>query len=323
MSFRTPYGARAIATRSGASPATLSRVIDLLERDALLVKDSRGRVTDLDWAGTVRRWSQDYELRAANATATYLDPRGLTTFIGKLAESRALRRDRCPRGATVRSDRARAGGDDLRRRHDGLGRSLPTPTAEYTTDADLAVSPDDLSGEPLLADLLADRGFIPREHPGGWLSSDGVYIDVMVAEALAGPGRRGARLGPHGSRSPGRAKGLEAALVDRDRHTIRALDPRDARTETIFVAGPAALLVAKSHKIAERVGAQDRARDKDALDVLRLRRAVETDDFAERLARCRIPTSQPRSRARHAPTSRCCSRTATPRCRDGCSSRGR
>lgn len=89
VDFRPPYGVREIATRSGASPATLSRVIDLLERDALLVKDSRGRVTDLDWAGTIRRWSQDYELRAANATATYLDPRGLTTFVGKLAKSRA------------------------------------------------------------------------------------------------------------------------------------------------------------------------------------------------------------------------------------------
>lgn len=157
--------------------------------------------------------------------------------------------------------------------------------AEYTTDADLAVSPDDLSDEPLLADLLAARGFTRREHPGGWLSPDGVYIDVMVAEALAGPGRRGARLGPHGSRAARRAKGLEAALVDRDLHTIRALDPSDPRSETILVAGPAALLVAKSHKIAERVGAQDRVRDKDALDVLRLLRAVETDDLAQRLAR--------------------------------------
>lgn len=157
--------------------------------------------------------------------------------------------------------------------------------AEYTTDADLAVSPHDLADAPLLADLLTARGFTPREDPGGWLSSDGVYIDIMVAEALAGPGRRGARLGPHGSRSARRAKGLEAALVDRDRHTIHALDPSDVRAETILVAGPAALLVAKSHKIAERVGAQDRVRDKDALDLLRLLRATETGDLAQRLDR--------------------------------------
>src|SRR2546429_150902 len=105
----------------------------------------------------------------------------------------------------------------------------------------------------------------------------------MVPEALAGPGRRGAMLGPHGRRTARRAKGLEGALVDRDRRTITSLDATDTRTATIWVAGPSALLVAKLHKIGERVGGQDRVRDKDALDVLRLLRAVETEDMADRL----------------------------------------
>lgn len=155
--------------------------------------------------------------------------------------------------------------------------------AEYTTDADLALSPADLAAAPLLGELLAAHGFTPREHPGAWSSPDGIYVDLMVPDALAGAGRRGARLGPHGPRAARRAKGLEAALVDRERHTIVALDPGDARTAAIWVAGPGALLVAKVHKIAERVGAQDRVRDKDALDVLRLLRAVATADLAGRL----------------------------------------
>jgi hypothetical protein len=50
------------------------------------------------------------------------------------------------------------------------------------------------------------------------------------------------------------------------------------------VAGPGALLVAEFHKIAERTQAHDRVRDKDALDVLRLLRATETDDIATRVA---------------------------------------
>jgi hypothetical protein len=41
--------------------------------------------------------------------------------------------------------------------------------------------------------------------------------------------------------------------------------------------------VAKIHRIADRVGAQDRVRDKDALHVLRLLRAVETEELAERI----------------------------------------
>ena len=155
--------------------------------------------------------------------------------------------------------------------------------AEYTTDADFTVSPADLADAPLLADLLGAAGFTPREHPGGWLSPDGIYVDVMVPEKLAGSGTRGARLGAHGKRAARRAKGLEGALVDRELRTIGALDPADDRTVDLWVAGPGALLVAKVHKIAERVSAQDRVRDKDALDILRLMRATETRDLASRL----------------------------------------
>jgi len=52
----------------------------------------------------------------------------------------------------------------------------------------------------------------------------------------------------------------------------------------MWVAGPGALLVAKVHKIAERVGSQDRVRDKDALDVLRLLRSIETEQLSDRLS---------------------------------------
>ncbi len=51
----------------------------------------------------------------------------------------------------------------------------------------------------------------------------------------------------------------------------------------MHVAGPGALIVAKVHKIAERVSASDRINDKDALDVLRLFQATDTDDLASRL----------------------------------------
>ena len=50
------------------------------------------------------------------------------------------------------------------------------------------------------------------------------------------------------------------------------------------VAGPGALLVAKIHKIAERAEAPGRIEDKDALDVYRLLRAIDTADLAGRIA---------------------------------------
>jgi hypothetical protein len=103
----------------------------------------------------------------------------------------------------------------------------------------------------------------------------------VVPEALAGPGTRGARLGPHGKRAARRVKGLEGALVDRERRVIAALDPDDTRTAELRVAGPSALLVAKVHKIAGRAGNEDRARDKDAVDVLRL--LLQRDAFGSAL----------------------------------------
>lgn len=159
--------------------------------------------------------------------------------------------------------------------------------APYTTDADLAIRPTGLADSPLLGDLLIRSGFTLREHPGSWVSASGVPVDLMVPEALAGPGSRGARLGPHGKRVARRAKGLEAALIDREAAEIRALDSSDGRRVMMQVAGPGALVVAKVHKIAERAGASDRISDKDAMDVFRLLQATETDYLAERLNRLR------------------------------------
>jgi hypothetical protein len=57
--------------------------------------------------------------------------------------------------------------------------------------------------------------------------------------------------------------------------------------------GPGALLVAKLHKLGERVTNNDRVKDKDALDVFRILRAIETQDLAERLVMLRrSPNSQ-------------------------------
>ena len=136
---------------------------------------------------------------------------------------------------------------------------------------------------PLLPELLMARGFSPGEHPGAWLSPDGIPVDLMVPEALAGAGSRGARLGPHGKRVARRAKGLEGALVDRKLMKITSLTPDVQRSVEMLVAGPAALLVSKVHKIAERTGTGDRITDKDALDILRLLQATETRALAEDL----------------------------------------
>ena len=85
VDFAPPYGVRELAGRANVSPATLARVIELLARDALLTRDARGRVHDVDWAGCLRRWSKDHEFASSNQTTTFLAPRGVGDITSKLA----------------------------------------------------------------------------------------------------------------------------------------------------------------------------------------------------------------------------------------------
>jgi hypothetical protein len=120
-------------------------------------------------------------------------------------------------------------------------------------------------------------------QPGAWMNPAGMAVDLMVPEALAGAGgrnARGARIPPHDKRATRRARGLEATLVDNAPMTITALDPIDTRSHTVKVAGLAGLLVAKLHKIAERVQVPDRLNDKDAHDIYRILISTDTDVLA-------------------------------------------
>lgn len=80
-----------------------------------------------------------------------------------------------------------------------------------------------------------------------------------------------------------RVAGLEAALVDNGQVVITALAEGDDRVCTAKVAGPAALLVAKLHKLGERQATPGRLVDKDAHDLYRLLVATRTDVLAATL----------------------------------------
>ena len=175
--------------------------------------------------------------------------------------------------------------------------------APYTTDGDLALDPSLLGDDPRLEQAMADAGFRllepqpDRPEPGIWIARvevDGdeviVPVDLIVPEAVAAPeGRRGARLGPHGRRAARRATGLEAALVDHEPMTIAALEPDDHREVEVQVASSAALLVAKAHKIHDRLESSrpERADDKDAADSYRLMQTNPPAAIADRLGQLR------------------------------------
>jgi len=175
--------------------------------------------------------------------------------------------------------------------------------APYTTDGDLALDPALLEDEPEIESAMGDAGFRlfePRPNavePGVWMATvtvDGstlkIPIDLIVPDGVAtGGGRRGARLGQHGKRAARRAVGLEAALVDHSTMTVSALEPGDARAFEVEVAGAAALLVAKAHKIHDRVGSSrpDRMEDKDAADIYRLMQTTAPAEAGRRLSELR------------------------------------
>ncbi len=158
--------------------------------------------------------------------------------------------------------------------------------APFTTDADLAIDPRHLDDAPALANLMETAGFQLAVRPGTWaLKHDGYQIDFLVPTALAGAGRRGARLGAHGTDVARKATGLEAAVVDHSILRVAALERGDSRTFDIAVANVGALLVAKLHKIDERKHVPDRLQDKDALDVLRILRHASIDNLGQTLGR--------------------------------------
>lgn len=164
--------------------------------------------------------------------------------------------------------------------------------AEATKDSDLAIDPRELAEHPKVEEAMTIARFYPNpfsNNPGEWMNPAGIPVDLMVPEALSGPGAagaRGARIPPHSRRATRRAVGLEAALIDNSVLDVAALDPSDARVYRVHVAGLAALLVAKLHKLGERaLGNPDRLIDKDAHDIYRILVDGPTDELAPTVTR--------------------------------------
>jgi len=87
--FKPPYGIRELADRSLTSLASVARVVALLEREAIVVRNKNKAVTDSDPDALIRRWTQDYSLLKSNSARTFLEPRDLKSLLAKLGNMRA------------------------------------------------------------------------------------------------------------------------------------------------------------------------------------------------------------------------------------------
>ena len=152
----------------------------------------------------------------------------------------------------------------------------------FTYDADIALDPALLGNAPTIIDAMVGAGFNLTDQPGLYRRESGAQVDLLVPAAVGGPGRRGARLDVHGNRAAMKVHGLEGALVSHAPKEISSLVPDSNRSCVMEVAGPAALLVAKVHKISERVDDSVRRAtiDKDAFDIYRILLAADASELA-------------------------------------------
>ncbi len=167
--------------------------------------------------------------------------------------------------------------------------------APLTTDADLAFDPASLAERPQLESMMAKAGFQRAVGAAGaWTTTTiingrpvTVPVDLMVPTGAAPPGsgRRSVSLTGHDPGATRQAAGLEAVLIDNGTMRIGSLEPSDTRTSEVRTAGPTALIIAKLHKIAERIaaGRAHRVDAKDAADVYRLILTTPADTVIDAL----------------------------------------
>lgn len=87
VDYAPPMTVPTLIDRSGASTGAAYRVVEFLEREALIVREPKGPIRTVDWRRIVERWSQDYGFQRSNTVASYLHPRGLVGVSDRLGRS--------------------------------------------------------------------------------------------------------------------------------------------------------------------------------------------------------------------------------------------
>ncbi|QAT88539.1 hypothetical protein EJ065_7014 [Corallococcus coralloides] len=86
---KQPLGVRELAALTKIDAGYVSRVLTLLDTEALIRRVGHGRIQEVDWPALLKRWAQDAPLESRGHARTYLEPRGLSSFVARLAQSDA------------------------------------------------------------------------------------------------------------------------------------------------------------------------------------------------------------------------------------------
>jgi len=71
-----PLGVRELAAAAVTDPGYVSRLLGMLDREALVDRTARGHVERVDWRKLLVRWSEEAPLDSRTAASTWLAPRG-------------------------------------------------------------------------------------------------------------------------------------------------------------------------------------------------------------------------------------------------------
>jgi hypothetical protein len=82
-----PIGVRALAGSAGVGVSASARVLDLLDREAVIRRGPQGEVVAVGKRSLVRRWTDDYGLTRSNEVTATVDPRGFDHTLKSLRES--------------------------------------------------------------------------------------------------------------------------------------------------------------------------------------------------------------------------------------------
>lgn len=87
---RPPYTASAIAHVGGVSVPYVSRLLTMLDREALIQRGRQGLVVDVDWPDLLRRRAETYQLYGTNPAQGYLSGTGAREVAQRLRDDPSL-----------------------------------------------------------------------------------------------------------------------------------------------------------------------------------------------------------------------------------------
>jgi hypothetical protein len=177
---KPPLDVRELAAAADTDPGYVSRLLGMLDREAIVDRTGRGRVERIDWRKLLLRWSEEAPLESRTTASTWLAARGLKSLWD------ALRGADIPylvTGSAAAADIAPVAPTRLASVYvkdpEGAAKALGLRAAEAGANVAL-LQPED--------DSLFDRVD----------SRDGLRtarLPVVVADPLSGPGRSPAEAG--------------------------------------------------------------------------------------------------------------------------------